>query len=98
MFDPLSEDVNQALKGDIAERGLLNPILCTLDYTVIARHHRLKAALKLGLQSFRWRFMRGNRPLGNFLRDTFDDRRANPRPRETPKHVLWPDILPQTAF
>ena len=40
-----------ALKDDIAERGLLNPILCTPDYTVIAGHHRLKAALELGLES-----------------------------------------------
>lgn len=40
-----------ALKDDIAERGLLNPVLCTPDYTVIAGHHRLKAALELGLES-----------------------------------------------
>lgn len=51
IFDPLPEDVYQALKDDIAERGLLNPILCTPDYTVIAGHHRLKAALELGMAS-----------------------------------------------
>jgi len=49
IFDPLPEDVYAALKADIAARGLLNPILCTSDYTVIAGHHRLQAALELGL-------------------------------------------------
>ena len=51
IFDPLLPEVYQALKDDIAERGLLNPILCTPDYTVIAGHHRLKAALELDLAS-----------------------------------------------
>ncbi|MCL4352245.1 MAG: ParB N-terminal domain-containing protein [Firmicutes bacterium] len=50
IFDPLPENVYQALKNDIAERGLLNPILCTPDFTVIAGHHRLKAALELKLE------------------------------------------------
>ena len=49
IFDPLPAEVYEALKADIAQRGLLNPILCTVDYTVIAGHHRLKAALELGL-------------------------------------------------
>ena len=49
IFDALPDDVYAALKADIAARGLLNPILCTSDYTVIAGHHRLKAALELGL-------------------------------------------------
>ncbi|MCY0865889.1 MAG: ParB N-terminal domain-containing protein, partial [Sulfobacillus sp.] len=51
LFDPLPDEVYQALKDDIAARGMLNPILCTPDYTVIAGHHRLKAALELGLET-----------------------------------------------
>ncbi len=51
LFDPLPDDVYAALKADIAARGLLNPILCTPDFTVIAGHHRLKAAMELSLES-----------------------------------------------
>ena len=51
IFDPLPDDVYQALQADIAERGLLNPILATSDFIVIAGHHRLKAALALGLDT-----------------------------------------------
>ena len=51
IFDPLPDDVYQALQADIAERGLLNPILATSDFIVIAGHHRLKAALALGLET-----------------------------------------------
>ena len=51
IFDPLPDDVYQALKADISERGLLNPILATSDFTVIAGHHRLQAALELGLET-----------------------------------------------
>ena len=49
LFDPLSTDVYQALKDDIAQHGMINPILATTDFTIIAGHHRVKAALELGL-------------------------------------------------
>ncbi len=48
IFDPLPEDIYQAFKDDIAQRGLLNPILVTPDFMIIAGHHRLKAAVELG--------------------------------------------------
>ena len=51
IFDPLPADVYAALKADIAARGLLNPILATSDFTVIAGHHRLQAALELGMDT-----------------------------------------------
>lgn len=50
IFDALPADVYAALKADIAQRGLLNPILATSDFTVIAGHHRLRASLELGLE------------------------------------------------
>ncbi|AEW04705.1 ParB domain protein nuclease [Sulfobacillus acidophilus DSM 10332] len=51
IFDPLPDDVYAALKDDIEHRGMLNPILITPDYIVIAGHHRLQAALDLGLET-----------------------------------------------
>lgn len=51
IFDPLADDVYQALKDDIAARGLLNPIVVTPTFKLIAGHHRLKAALELGLET-----------------------------------------------
>ena len=51
IFDPLPEDIYQAFKDDIAQRGLLNPILVTPDFIIIAGHHRLKAAVELGFES-----------------------------------------------
>ena len=50
IFDDLPADIYEALKADIAHRGLLNPILVTSNFTVIAGHHRLRAALELGLE------------------------------------------------
>lgn len=44
---PLKQEEFSGLKEDIAERGILNPILITRDGTVVDGHHRLAIARQL---------------------------------------------------
>lgn len=52
-FDPLSEPEFERLKADIAERGIIVPLIIRSvnDKTLIAGHNRLRAAIKLGLET-----------------------------------------------
>lgn len=49
-FSPLSEPDLERLKTDIAERGIIVPLILKQDKTLIAGHNRLKAAQDLGLE------------------------------------------------
>ena len=51
IFDPLPPEVYEALKEDIAEHGIHDALLVTPDFTIIAGHHRVRAALELGLDT-----------------------------------------------
>lgn len=50
-FAPLSEPDFERLKADIAERGIIVPLILKRDKTLIAGHNRLRAAEALGLES-----------------------------------------------
>ena len=50
-FDPLSQPDFERLKADIAERGILVPLILKQDKTLIAGHNRLRAAQDLGLET-----------------------------------------------
>lgn len=50
-FSPLSEPDFERLKADIAERGIIVPLILKRDKTLIAGHNRLRAAEALGLES-----------------------------------------------
>lgn len=50
-FDPLSQPEFERLKSDIAERGILVPLILKADKTLIAGHNRLRAAQDLGLEA-----------------------------------------------
>ncbi len=51
VFEPLTPEVYAALKEDIAENGIQTACMVTPDFTIIAGHHRVKAALELGLNA-----------------------------------------------
>ena len=46
-FDPLSQPDFERLKADIAERGILVPLILKADKTLIAGHNRLRAVQAL---------------------------------------------------
>jgi len=50
-FAPLSEPDFERLKSDIAERGIIVPLILKRDKTLIAGHNRLRAAEALGLET-----------------------------------------------
>ena len=50
-FDSLSQPEFERLKSDIAERGILVPLILKADKTLIAGHNRLRAAQDLGLEA-----------------------------------------------
>jgi len=50
-FDPLSKPEFERLKADIAERGIIVPLILKADKTLIAGHNRLRAAQDLGLET-----------------------------------------------
>lgn len=50
-FDPLSQSEFERLKADIAERGIIVPLILKADKTLIAGHNRLRAAQDLGLEA-----------------------------------------------
>ncbi|RJO62760.1 MAG: hypothetical protein C4542_02030 [Dehalococcoidia bacterium] len=47
--DALPESLWQELVNDIKEEGIINPLIATTDYTVLAGHLRLEAAKQAGL-------------------------------------------------
>ncbi len=49
VFEPLTPEVYAALKDDIAQNGIQTACMVTPDFTIIAGHHRVKAAIELGL-------------------------------------------------
>lgn len=49
-FAPLSESDFERLKSDMAERGILVPLILKQDKTLIAGHNRLRAAIDIGLE------------------------------------------------
>lgn len=51
VFEPLTPEVYAALKDDIAQNGIQTACMVTPDFTIIAGHHRVKAALELGLDA-----------------------------------------------
>ena len=51
VFEPLTPEVYAALKEDIAEHGIQTACMVTPDFTIIAGHHRVKAAIELGLSA-----------------------------------------------
>ena len=51
-FDPLPEDEFQALKADIAKRGVLVPIEYDSDKNILDGHHRERACSELGIKDF----------------------------------------------
>jgi hypothetical protein len=56
-FSPLREWEYQALKADIAKRGVLVPIeIDAEDKTVVDGHHRLRACEELGIEDYPIRF------------------------------------------
>src|SRR5207247_8812842 len=48
---PLSSDEYASLRADIAAHGVLVPLEATADGVLLDGHHRLQAALELGLQT-----------------------------------------------
>lgn len=52
LFDLLPEDEFQALKADIAKRGVLVPIEYDSDKNILDGHHRERACRELGIKDF----------------------------------------------
>lgn len=48
--DALPENLWQELVSDVKENGIINPLIVTPDYTVLAGHLRLEAAKEAGLE------------------------------------------------
>lgn len=51
IFNPLPEKEYKRLKEDIAERGIIDPLIIRKDNTLFTGHNRLKIALELGLKT-----------------------------------------------
>lgn len=48
-FGPLDAETREALKADIAARGIQTPLIVLPDFTILAGHHRWELARELGL-------------------------------------------------
>jgi ParB/RepB/Spo0J family partition protein len=53
LFEPLADEQYQALKADIAERGVMVPIVKDEHGNVLDGHHRLRACEELGITDYR---------------------------------------------
>lgn len=49
LLPPLTEEENETLKNDIAERGIIVPVVIDDQYNIIDGHNRLRIAVEIGL-------------------------------------------------
>jgi polyhydroxyalkanoate synthesis regulator phasin len=50
LFDRLSDDDYKRLKNDIAERGIIDPLICDKNFILLTGHNRLAIAKELRLE------------------------------------------------
>lgn len=96
-FEQLSGDEFERLKADIAERGILVPLIVKKDGTLLAGHNRREAASQLGLKSVP--VQRLSNPLSKdqerafVIKDNLLRRQLKPEQQTKMLAELYPDYL-----